>query len=161
MKSAPQKISNHHENVNQFEHLEFDVTNCMDTICCLLFICPPYKKTLVLEPEFAVFEEISVCGTNRRRVAYGELSADLKTDCICCISVNGMSPGSGCETEKVHKIAEELQKRIGARGDTGIIQKSEQTMQNLLKLQKDVIIMDAKIDLIMKSLNIRYDESSL
>jgi hypothetical protein len=46
-------------------------------------------------------------------------------------------------------FAFELQQRVGARGITGRLQKTEQIMQFLLDLQQQINEMDRKLDVIM------------
>eukprot|EP00959_Pyramimonas_sp_CCMP1952_P154339 3228936-Pyramimonas_sp.AAC.1 len=41
----------------------------------------------------------------------GRRSVDHNKDCCCCHSVNGMSPGWGCETDMVNELSKELQAR--------------------------------------------------
>jgi hypothetical protein len=54
---------------------------------------------------------------------------------LCCISAESafgpISPGCGCETEKVDFIVAELKKRMRERGDTAQIQRAEQTLGRL------------------------------
>ena len=73
---------------------------------------------------------------------------------MCCIGLNDLSPGCGCEYALVNEIAEELQSRIAARGQTGQMQKAEQTMQAVLELKNHVALLDHKLNLIMNNLNI-------
>jgi hypothetical protein len=102
MKSAAQNLTASAETTNPFPHKEYDITN----ICGQIFVCfgGPYKSILNLEPEFAVIEETTICGVNRRRVPYGEMSVDRVTFC-CFTSINGWTPGCGCQTQKVNDIA--------------------------------------------------------
>ena len=104
-----------------------------------------YKKTLILEPEYVVYEQTTICGTIRQRKAYGEYNVDKQNVC-CRHSVNYMSPGFGFDKVKVDEIAHELQTRVGARGNTGQIQKAEQTMELLLGINDRLAKLENKID---------------
>ena len=151
MKSADQFAVDPSQNKNTFDHKEYNVTNYFGTLFCLFGA--PYSSTFILEPEYVVREDISLCGTNRNRVAYGDVGVD-KSNCLCCIGLNDLSPGCGCEYALVNEIAEELQSRIAARGQTGQMQKAEQTMQAVLELKNHVALLDHKLNLIMNNLNI-------
>jgi hypothetical protein len=112
----------------------------------------PYKIILNLEPEFAVIEETSLCGINRRRVPYGEMSVDRVSFC-CCSSINGWTPGCGCQTQKVNDIAYDLQERVGARGITGQLQKQEIMQATLERLETRMAEMEKKLDLIVQKMD--------
>jgi hypothetical protein len=147
MRAAAQQVIRQNEIANSFTHKEYDMTNY-----CLYMCVPfgaPYSSTLSLEPEFVVIEDVNICGANRRRVAYGETSVDRVSVC-CFVAINNMFPKCGCDVSMVNDIAFELQQRVGARGITGQLQKTEQIMQFLLDLQQQVDEMDKKLDVLIK-----------
>eukprot|EP01034_Spumella_vulgaris_P036298 gene36298-44780_t len=58
-----------------------------------------------------------------------------------------MSPGCGCEKGVVDEIAEELQRRVAIRGDTGQIQKQELAAQQIAELHLKMDTLDRKLDM--------------
>ena len=146
MKQAPQQVHNAGQNVNVFEHKEYDVTDCCSSIFCS-------SMKLILEPEYVVVEVKTPCATNRARTPYGEYNVDLQTSCGCCIAVNGMSPGCGCDKIAVTEVATELQRRVGSRGITGQIQKAEHTAELIDQLHKKVDNLERKMDLILQKMD--------
>lgn len=148
MKSADQKVTLIDSNSNNFDHKMYTVTNFWGQLLCCFG--GPYQSTIVLEPEFVVIEDLRICGNNRRRIAYGEYSVD-RSSFLCCISVNDISPGCGCSKSLVDEISEELQRRVGNRGNTGQMQKAEQTLDLLLKV-------NSRLDEIEKKIDVMYDK---
>lgn len=55
----------------------------------------------------------------------------------------------------VDAATEELQRRVNARGDTGQIQKAEQTALLLKELHQKVTDMDRKLDLIVQTMTMQ------
>ena len=119
-----------------FEHKEYDITPCF-CYCCPL--------TLILEPEYLFLNQGTCCGDNKMRMAYADVNVDVN-QCCCFVSVNGWSPGLGCETDTVHEIATELQQRVGRRGNTGQIQRSEETLELMQHLTAKIDRMEQKLD---------------
>ena len=81
-----------------------------------------------------------------------ECNVDKATNC-CCSSVNGVSPGWGCDHALVDEIARELQQRVGSRGMTGQLQKTEQMMDRIVNLESKIDSIDKKLDLVIQSIN--------
>jgi len=143
-----------------FERKEYDVTNLcgkyMGLVC--FFPCSVCNEEhLVLEPEEAVLTRKTMCDTNVQRRPYGELgSVDKGTACGCCVNVTSglgpISPGWGCEEALVTELVEELKVRMKTRGDTGNIQRAEQQIDMINKLQGDMNALTAKVDLILQKL---------
>jgi hypothetical protein len=104
----------------------------------------------ILEPEYLVVEDITICGTNRRRVPYAECSVDKSTACGCCTSVNDVSPGCGCNGILVDEIAHELQIRVGARGMTAQLQQSEQMAIEIHQVLMKIDALDKKVDMLVQ-----------
>mmetsp|Transcript_40216 Transcript_40216/g.83778 ORF Transcript_40216/g.83778 Transcript_40216/m.83778 type:complete len:157 (+) Transcript_40216:155-625(+) len=139
---------------SQIQDMEIDAS--ID-FCCWLSCFPchfggcPYKTILLLEKEEVTRTDTNLCGTNSQKRPYGELGSVGKGNCCCCVNVvsgiGEISPGCGCEEEKVDLIVIELKKRMRIRGDTAQIQRAEETLKRL----DDI---DAKIDIIMKHLNV-------
>lgn len=92
-----------------------------------------------------------LCGTHVSKRPYGELGSVDRGTCCCCISVESafgpLSPGCGCEQEKVDEIVTDLKQRMRTRGDTAQIQRAEETLERLDQV-------DAKLDAILDHLNI-------
>ena len=108
--------------------------------CWLLFVpCTfgaiPYKTTLRLDNEEVTKTDIAICGKAESKRPYGELGSVDRSNCCCCVGVNSacgpISPGCGCNPEKVDDIVGELKGRMRTRGDTAQIQRTEQTLQRL------------------------------
>ena len=148
MQSAPQIVLS---TTVKFETKTYDVTNTWAFLC--LFPCGPYKSLYIMEPEFLVQEDYTICATNRIRKPYAEANVDKSTACCCCVSINGLSPGLGCQTQKVDEIAHELQVRIGARGATAQVQKAEKMAEDMVFLLNKVNAMDAKLDLLVQKMH--------
>jgi len=141
----------------QFDTKEYDVTNYCELVCACGMM-----SNLTLEPEEAVLKKANICSTTTKRMPYGELgSVDKNTSCGCCTAVasnltaggedgnKGISPKCGCDESTVADIVAELKARMKARGDTGNIQRAEQQIEMLVKLQTDVDEIKAKLDSIV------------
>lgn len=125
---------------------------CGFTGCTCLYL--PIDQRLTLGPEEAILTTKTCLSKSVQRRPYGELGAvDISRTCGCCWGVRSgigsISPGWGCEQEKVERIHAELKKRQQARGDQGQIQRAE---QNVLRL----ISVESKLDAIIDHLNINY-----
>jgi len=132
-----------------FETKEYDVTNT----CCSIVLCCSGSRKLHLDPEEAKVVGTSCCSASVQRRPYGELgSVDKINQCGCLHSVSSglgpMLPGCGCQEDLVEEVVEELKKRMKARGDTGNIQRQEETIR-LMKHQGQ------KIDMILKQLGVQ------
>lgn len=77
----------------------------------------------------------NLCGTNVSKRPYGELGSVDRGTCCGCVSVESafgpLSPGCGCEEDKVDEIVHDLKERMRRRGDTAQIQRAEQTLERL------------------------------
>merc|ERR1711933_187092 len=118
-----------------------------------------------LEPEEAVLKRETPCAQTTKRMPYGELgSVDHNTNCGCCAGFtsnlssadeNGnkqpIAPGCGCEKDLVEEIVEQLKARMKGRGDTGNIQRAEQSLTMTRTLS-------AKVDAIMRHMNVPVPE---
>ena len=122
---------------------EFDVTDWCSVLCCT-------KQKYIMEPDFLLIETTSTCcGNNTRRIPYGEMANVDKANCLCCVSVNGTVPGCGCEDALVSEIATELQNRVGARGLTAQVQRSDDMVSLLRNLDSKLDGIDRKLDRIL------------
>ena len=98
---------------------------------------------------------------------YGELGSVEKVEaCGCCYSFSsnltpgtaegggGLSPGCGCSGPLVEDIVSEMKQRMKARGDTGNIQRAEQTLTQVNATRMELAQVNQKLDQIMQHLNI-------
>jgi hypothetical protein len=136
-----------------FQHEEFDMTSCCDAYCC----CG--KTTLSLDPEEASVMRTTCCSSSSSRRPYGQLgSVQVSSCCGCCHAVSSsagyLSPACGCEKNKVDEVAEQLKTRMKARGDTGNIQRQEETIRLLNQLMQIVTSQDQKVNTIMGQMQI-------
>lgn len=136
-----------------FGHEDFDVTNCCDAYCC----CG--KTTLNLDPEEVSITRTTCCSESKSKRPYGQLvDVQVSTACGCCSSVSSsigvLSPGWGCEKDKVEEVAEHLKTRMKARGDTGNIQRQEETIRLLHQLVQIVATQDKGVNAIMGQMQI-------
>ena len=96
------------------------------------------------------FVDKGIWGTNSTRMPYGEVSGIQKTTCCCfsavTTSVRPICPKFGCDGAYVEEIKNDLQSRVNARGDTGIIRINEEQ----LVLLKNI---DQKLDYVTSKLN--------
>ena len=140
--------------------------------CCLL-TCPMHwmslvpgihgTKTMILEPEEAVFKvDCGLCNTVTRR-PYGELGSVDKVRYGCCIGVGSeltakmpICPGNGCNEPLVDEIVADLKRRMKARGDTGQIQRAEQMLVEVRRVGEDVAEIKANVEAIMDHLKIQW-----
>ena len=139
---------------SQFERKEYNVTDwCCQALCC---VCCPItfgplipgvmgSKTIVLEPEEAVYHVSCPCCKINTRRPYGELGSVDAVSCCCCVGVgseltNKMAvfPGSGCNRPLVDEIVAELKSRQQQRGDQGQIQRTEVLLSEVQALRADV-----------------------
>jgi len=128
-----------------FEHKEYDVTGCCHRVVC----CG--SQIMNLDPEEVLVKTTTICSSSNNRGPYGELGSVDESKC-CCFSAlsSGMGnycPGTGCSHELVAEVAQELKIRMKARGDTGNIQRQEETLV-IVKRQ------EAKINAIMKQMGV-------
>jgi hypothetical protein len=65
--------------------------------------------------------------------------------------LGSISPGCGCNEERVDEIVDELRKRIRERGDVAQLHRTEQTLKRLDEMEK-------KIDMIMEAVKIPAGE---
>jgi hypothetical protein len=76
-----------------------------------------------------------LCGNHVSKRPYGELGSVDRSTCMCCISAESafgpLSPGCGCDTERVDFIVYELKRRMRERGDTAQINRAEETLARL------------------------------
>ena len=76
-----------------------------------------------------------LCGRHVSKRPYGELGSVDRGTCLCCVNADSafgpISPGCGCETEKVDDIVSELKARMRQRGDTAQINRAEETLKRL------------------------------
>ena len=89
------------------------------------------------------------------KLSYGEIGSVDKGNCCCFVRLGGgvgeIYPGCGCDNDKVDEIVTDLKARIRGRGDTAQIRHQEDALKRL-----DVV--DAKLDLILKHMNIPTSE---
>ena len=71
------------------------------------------------------------------------------------VGLGAFQPGCNCEEELVAEIVEELKKRMKTRGDTGQIQRAEQQLTEIMKVQSDMAALNSKVDAILAHLEIR------
>lgn len=126
-----------------FQHKEYDISPCCFSMCC--------PVTLILEPEYVVVNEKNCCAQTNKRIAYADVAVDT-VQCLCCYSVNNWSPGFGCDKHAVDEMASELQRRIGKRGNTGQIQKTEETLMLMHRLNERVDVLENKLDQVLSHL---------
>lgn len=125
---------------------------------CWLITCPfhygliPYETTIELEAEEVVKTDVMLCGKNVSRRPYGELGSVDKANCCCFQSMASnfgpITPGCGCDGEKVDFAVAELKTRMKARGDTGQIKRTEELLKKFNAL-------DVKLNLIMDHMKIQ------
>ncbi|CAK0904340.1 unnamed protein product [Prorocentrum cordatum] len=113
----------------KFDHKDYDVTDC----CHTLSTCGIGAKLLNLEPEEIQLITTTCCSENTSRRPYGELGSVTVTRCCgCCVSTSSslgpISPGCGCQAEVVDDINKDLEERMRLRGDTGNIQRQDETL---------------------------------
>ena len=122
-------------------------------MCCTL------EQKLFLEPEEAHLVTTTCCSTQTQRRPYGELQAVEHLKCFgCChcfqFAETKVSPQCFCAGDLVAEIVKELKKRMKARGDTGQIKRAEQLLGEIQILKAQAKNTDAKLDAILKHLNI-------
>jgi len=126
-----------------FEHQDYDVTSCCHRFCC----CG--SQILNLDPEELNLRTTTPCSTSNARRPYGELGSVDETKCCCFSSVaSGMGaqcPGWGCSHELVQEIVQEMKVRMKARGDTGNIQRQEETLLLVRHQEKKIDAILAKL----------------
>jgi len=149
MPAAPQLP---HHFAPKFPHKEYDVTDCCHRICT----CMIGSKTLNLEPEEVQLVVTTCCSKSTSRQPYGELdNVTVFKSCGCFAGATlAGSPGFGCENEKVDEIVAELQERMKARGETGNIQRQEDTLMYARE-------QDARVDEICKKFGVQLQQAPL
>mmetsp|Transcript_78022 Transcript_78022/g.220587 ORF Transcript_78022/g.220587 Transcript_78022/m.220587 type:complete len:324 (-) Transcript_78022:30-1001(-) len=154
---------------NLLESKQYDLTSCNDRVnwCCMISI------TLHLEPEEAVLETKTCISNETRRMPYGELgSVEKTTSCGCCYSFDSnlsptsegtkvpISPGCGCDAALVDEVVAELKGRMKARGDTGNIQRAEESLKLMRQLASGAGWQDAKFDALLQNLRLPVPQTT-
>lgn len=102
-----------------------------------------YPSSLLIFLPFQFYSDIDLCGKHVSKRPYGELGSVDRSTCLCCISVESafgpISPGCGCDTERVDEIVMELKQRMRQRGDTAQIQRTEETLQRLTEVETKLV----------------------
>lgn len=74
---------------------------------------------------------------------YGELGSVERGNCCCCVSADSafgpISPGCGCDADKVDDIVTVLKERVRARGDTAQIKRTEETLERLQQVDAKLV----------------------
>ena len=90
---------------------------------------------------FANFRDL--CGRHVSRIPYNELGSVDRGRCCCWVYVDSsfgsLSPGCGCDAERVDFIVSELRIRMRNHGNWTQIQRAEQTMQKLDDLNTKLV----------------------
>mmetsp|Transcript_48891 Transcript_48891/g.116224 ORF Transcript_48891/g.116224 Transcript_48891/m.116224 type:complete len:727 (+) Transcript_48891:117-2297(+) len=136
-----------------FERKTYDVTdNCESCMGCLCTcgIQGFTKQSLELEEDQLVHSITNRLDDSKMHQPYGELeSVDAAKVCCCCHSVNGLTPGWGCEADKVAAIAQDLQTRKVARGNI-------QQLKQLESLQAACVDLGVQADIMLKQKNAQF-----
>lgn len=152
------------KDVTVFAHKEFDVTNS----CAKLCSCGMASSMLVLEADEVFLRNEDCCGSETKRMPYGEIgSVDQRFACGCWSSFNAgglapgvdgapgqISPGCGCEKGKVSEIVEELNQRQRQRGDVAQMKRADEQAKNIKIISDRMNVMEAKMDAIMEHLEV-------
>ena len=146
----------------RFEHKEYNVTNYFEKfwiIPGIIPLCCTLEQKLFLEPEEAHLVTTTCCSTQTQRRPYGELQAVEHLKCLgCChcfqFAETKVSPQCFCAEDLVAEIVKELKTRMKSRGDTGQIKRAEQLLGEIQILKAQAQNTDAKLDAILKHLNI-------
>jgi hypothetical protein len=97
--------------------------------------CLIRPSSLACLSNLPTFSNSDLCGNHVSKRPYGELGSVDRSNCLCCVSAESafgpVSPGCGCDGEKVDQIVSELKQRMRSRGDTAQIQRAEQTLMRL------------------------------
>lgn len=136
------------EALQEFDTKEYDVTCCIEPLCCT-------SKKLILGPEELVVTKIA--GLTRDTVTehrpYANVdSVEATKACFCCSGVSfadatgggaaselsNVMPGTGCNAGLVEEIRAELQARVGARGQVGQMAQLEKMMQTVNDLSAEL-----------------------
>ena len=90
----------------------------------------------------------NLCGKNVAKHPYGELGSVERGNCCCCVAADSafgpISPGCGCDGEKVDDIVTVLKERMRARGDTAQIKRTEETLERLQEVDAKLVRSDCK-----------------
>jgi hypothetical protein len=85
----------------------------------------------------------NLCGKDVAKHPYGELGSVGRGNCFCCVSADSafgpISPGCGCDSEKVDDIVTVLKERVRARGDTAQIKRAEETLERLQEVDAKLV----------------------
>ena len=156
----------------EFENKSFETTSYIGMLCIPIittftvpiFIPLSYHETLELTNDEVIIHGKNICfgcipGTYESRKPYGELGdVSIGNDCCCLWKVYGgmgiFVPGWGCNKDLVKEIHSELKNRSMKRGDQAQLKKSEQTIEILTNLTKEITTIRQDIDLIMDHLKI-------
>jgi len=143
-----------------FDEKVYDVTNYCESGCILLStlgLAGCTKKTLRLEAEEAVLNVRNNCVNRTSKRPYAQLGSVDSIQACCCWAVasnieegqgpDNLSPGWGCEQEKVQELVRELQARKVGRGNIAQIK-----AQEVLAMRVDHL--HAKMDAILAHLHV-------
>jgi hypothetical protein len=120
-----------------FPDKSYDVTPCCG--CC----CP---VSLNLTQEEAWIQQVGIEAVTQKR-EYAQLSTvQLQKSCFCCRAavsdLGPILPGFGCSGKLVGEIVDELTQRMYAKGTIGQIKIQENTLKQLVEIQKEIELME-------------------
>merc|ERR550532_1693580 len=93
----------------QVEDQTHNITNkieCCCTLCCTCCLAGCTEVTLELKGDEMETKTKNNCIDSKVRMPYAQMgSVDYNKSCWCCYSVNGISPGFGCDSAFVQKLS--------------------------------------------------------
>ena len=106
------------------------------------------------------------------KVPYGEVgNVNQLNTCFCCSTLSGdflpsvsgdgvpgISPGFGCDGEKVSIIVKELRRRVRLRGDIAVKKHADIQSRNIRILSEQVSNLETKLDCIMSYFDIQQQQ---
>mmetsp|Transcript_3151 Transcript_3151/g.3559 ORF Transcript_3151/g.3559 Transcript_3151/m.3559 type:complete len:158 (+) Transcript_3151:63-536(+) len=138
--------------VQRFDHKEYDVTCCFETLFC-------GTAHLILGEEDAELNKSCLGGIckSKKRGPYGELGTIDSSNCCCFVgfAANSLMEdpnaykhiGCGCDGDEIDEIVTELKKRQALRGDRAKTRMAESTVASLKLLHQKVDAVMNKLDM--------------
>lgn len=148
--------------------------------CCQFWIaltCPLHclplipgmlgTRTLTLEAEEAFLTTQNWCCTVHTRRPYGELQSVDRVNYCGCVGVGGplfpygvVCPGAGCDADLVNTVVRAMKERMKNRGDTGQIRRTEEALEQIQALRKEVSGLRQDVRAVMKALDVETPSSN-
>jgi len=134
----------------------YDTTSKLDSIMGCVGTCGlaglTQEQVVLDADDMYVFTKNNLDDSSTK-IPYADMdSVDIEKTCCCCWSVNGQSPGWGCDSATVNKLAADLQERKEKRGNIA-------QLKQLRSMQATAVGLNVMADMALKQLGLEVPTS--